>query len=136
MLFVRTRDLTKLEDGIGEKLVQFMHFMAAFLGSLIMAFTKGWLLSLVCLSSFPVTMISVGIVGVVSIHSFQELVFKPNTCKTFVAFLVHSTCGFFLSKHKFSQIKWTIFHHFLLHPQVIMQEAVSYSRHCEYATDI
>jgi ABC-type multidrug transport system fused ATPase/permease subunit len=82
---VCTRDLTKLEDGIGEKLVHFMHFMASFVGSLILAFTKGWLLSLVCLSSFPVTMVSVGIVGVVSIHCFQELVFKPNTCKTFVA---------------------------------------------------
>ncbi|PNF40555.1 hypothetical protein B7P43_G07604, partial [Cryptotermes secundus] len=61
-----SEDLTKLEDGIGEKVVQFMHFMATFLGSLIMAFTKGWLLSLVCLASLPVSLVSVGIVGVIS----------------------------------------------------------------------
>jgi ATP-binding cassette subfamily B (MDR/TAP) protein 1 len=65
LLFVCNRDLTKLEDGIGEKVVQFMHFMASFLGCLILALTKGWLLALVCLSSLPVTLISVAIVGVV-----------------------------------------------------------------------
>jgi ATP-binding cassette subfamily B (MDR/TAP) protein 1 len=59
------RDLTKLEDGIGDKVAQFMHFMGAFVGSLILALTKGWLLALVCLSSLPVTLIAVGIVSVV-----------------------------------------------------------------------
>jgi ABC-type multidrug transport system fused ATPase/permease subunit len=81
VLFACTRDLTKLEDGIGEKVVQFMHFMATFLGSLVMALTKGWLLSLVCLSSLPATMVSVGIVSVVSVHSIQELAFKTSPCK-------------------------------------------------------
>jgi ABC-type multidrug transport system fused ATPase/permease subunit len=84
LLFACTRDLTKLEDGIGEKVVQFMHFMATFLGSLILAFTKGWLLSLVCLASLPVSLVCVGIVGVVSIRSIQELAFKPSPYKMFV----------------------------------------------------
>jgi ATP-binding cassette subfamily B (MDR/TAP) protein 1 len=65
--------LTKLEDGIGEKVVQFMHFMAAFLGALILALTQGWLLALVCLSSLPVTLISVGIVSVVQYLLHQLL---------------------------------------------------------------
>jgi ATP-binding cassette subfamily B (MDR/TAP) protein 1 len=59
------RDLTKLEDGIGDKVVQFIHFMGSFVGSLILALTKGWLLALVCLSALPVTLIAVGIVSVV-----------------------------------------------------------------------
>lgn len=61
-----SEDLTKLEDGIGEKVVQYMHFMAAFLGCLILSFTKGWLLALVCLSSLPLTLVAVGTVSVLS----------------------------------------------------------------------
>jgi len=59
------RDLTKLEDGIGDKVVQCIHFMASFVGCIILAFVKGWLLALVCLSSLPITLIAVGIVSVV-----------------------------------------------------------------------
>lgn len=59
-------DLSKLEEGLGEKVVMFVHFMVAFLGSIILAFVKGWELALVCLSSLPVTLISVGIVGVLT----------------------------------------------------------------------
>ncbi|XP_069683614.1 ATP-dependent translocase ABCB1 [Periplaneta americana] len=70
-----SEDLTKLEDGIGEKVIQFLHFQFSAVGSLILAFIKGWLLALVCLSSFPVTMISVGLVGMVSTRlSKKELV--------------------------------------------------------------
>ncbi|PSN36712.1 hypothetical protein C0J52_11486 [Blattella germanica] len=35
-------------------------------GGLVLAFTKGWLLALVCLASLPITMISVGIVAMLS----------------------------------------------------------------------
>lgn len=56
-------DLTKFEDGLGEKVGIFVMFMVAFLSSLILAFAMGWLLALVCLVSLPVTMISVGVVG-------------------------------------------------------------------------
>ncbi|KAJ9585114.1 hypothetical protein L9F63_020544, partial [Diploptera punctata] len=60
------QNLTKLEDGIGEKVTQYQHFMLSAVGGLALAFTKGWLLALVCLSSLPVTMIAVGIVAVIS----------------------------------------------------------------------
>lgn len=59
------RDLTKLEDGIGDKVVQVVHFMGSFVGCIILAFVKGWLLALVCLASFPITLIAIGIVSVV-----------------------------------------------------------------------
>jgi ABC transporter transmembrane region. len=63
--FFFNRDLIKLEDGIGEKAVQFVNFMGSFLGCLILSLTKGWELALVCLSSLPVTLIAVGTVSVV-----------------------------------------------------------------------
>lgn len=56
-------DLTKFEDGLGEKVGIFIMFQVAFISSIIVAFVKGWLLALVCLVSLPVTLISVGIVG-------------------------------------------------------------------------
>lgn len=58
-------DLSKLEDGLGEKVVIFANFFVAFIGSIITAFIKGWLMTLVCLISLPVTLVSMAIVAVV-----------------------------------------------------------------------
>uniref|UniRef100_A0A0K8VT37 ABC-type xenobiotic transporter n=1 Tax=Bactrocera latifrons TaxID=174628 RepID=A0A0K8VT37_BACLA len=67
-------DLSKMEDGIAEKDVMFVHFIVAFIGSLVLAFIKGWELSLVCLSSLPVTFIAMGLVAVATSKlSKQEL---------------------------------------------------------------
>lgn len=60
-------DLSKLEEGLGEKVVMYTHFVISFIGCMALAFAKGWLLALVCLASLPVTMIAVGSVAVVSI---------------------------------------------------------------------
>lgn len=57
-----------MEDGIAEKDVMFVHFIVAFIGSLALAFYKGWELSLVCLSSLPVTFIALSLVAVVRIY--------------------------------------------------------------------
>lgn len=62
-----SRDLTKLEDGLGEKVVMFAHFMVAFIGSIILALVRGWQLALVCMASLPVTFIVVGVVAMVLI---------------------------------------------------------------------
>jgi ATP-binding cassette, subfamily B (MDR/TAP), member 1 len=56
-----------LEDGIGEKVGMFIHFLTAFLGCIVLAFINGWELTLICLISMPVTMISIGIVAMVSL---------------------------------------------------------------------
>lgn len=64
------RDLTKLEDGLGEKVVMFVHFMVAFVGSIVLALVKGWQLALVCMASLPVTFIVVGIVAMVIALAF------------------------------------------------------------------
>ncbi|XP_037828263.1 ATP-dependent translocase ABCB1 [Lucilia sericata] len=57
-------DLSKMEDGLAEKVVMFVHYMVAFAGSIILAFYKGWQLALVCLCSLPVTFIAMGLVAV------------------------------------------------------------------------
>ncbi|RZC33786.1 multidrug resistance protein 1, partial [Asbolus verrucosus] len=59
-------DLTKFEDGIGEKVPMFIHFQGAFVASLIMALVMGWELALICLTSLPVSMIAIGIIGVLT----------------------------------------------------------------------
>lgn len=60
------RDLTKLEQGLGEKVVMFVHFMVAFIGSIILAIAKGWQLALVCMASLPVSFIVVGVVAMIT----------------------------------------------------------------------
>lgn len=75
------RDLTKLEDGLGEKVVMFVHFMVAFVGSIVLALVKGWQLALVCMASLPVTFIVVGIVAMVIALAFYMthfLFLHPN----------------------------------------------------------
>lgn len=60
------RDLTKLEEGLGEKVVMFVYFMVGFISSITLALVKGWQLALICMASLPVTFIVVGVVSVVN----------------------------------------------------------------------
>ncbi|KAJ3692337.1 hypothetical protein LUZ60_012687 [Juncus effusus] len=46
-------DTVLIQDAIGEKVGKFIQLMSTFVGGFVVAFTKGWLLSLVLLSSFP-----------------------------------------------------------------------------------
>jgi ABC-type multidrug transport system fused ATPase/permease subunit len=55
----------KLEDGIGEKVIQLIHIVATCLGCFILALSMGWQLSLVCLFSLLATFVIVGIVTTV-----------------------------------------------------------------------
>ncbi|EDV37529.1 uncharacterized protein Dana_GF13488 [Drosophila ananassae] len=57
-------DLSKMEDGLAEKVVMFVHYLVSFVGALGLAFYKGWQLSLVCLTSLPLTFIAMGLVSV------------------------------------------------------------------------
>lgn len=65
--YVFCRDLTKLEEGLGEKVVMFVHFMVSFVGSIILALVMGWQLALVCMASLPITFIVIGVVAMVSV---------------------------------------------------------------------
>ncbi|KAJ2949200.1 hypothetical protein O0L34_g6145 [Tuta absoluta] len=61
-----TSDVIKVEDGIGEKLATFIFFQSAFVSSVVMALIKGWKLALLCLITFPVTMLLVGVAGLIA----------------------------------------------------------------------
>jgi ABC-type multidrug transport system fused ATPase/permease subunit len=82
----------KLEEGIGEKVIQFVHVLATCLSCFILAFTMGWQLALVCLCSVLATFVIFGIVTIVSIRSIQALVFNPSPC--YVPFMDFSNFQF------------------------------------------
>ncbi|CAG9561789.1 unnamed protein product [Danaus chrysippus] len=70
-----TSDVIKLEDGIGEKLATFVYYQVTFLSSVIMALVKGWKLCLLCLISFPITLVLIGIAGFMASRlSYKEAV--------------------------------------------------------------
>ncbi|XP_049957820.1 ATP-dependent translocase ABCB1-like [Schistocerca serialis cubense] len=58
-----SEDMTKLEDGVGEKVPMFVHMVVTFLGSVGLALYRGWELALICLISLPVSVIAISIVG-------------------------------------------------------------------------
>lgn len=53
-------DTILIQDALGEKVGKFIQLMATFFGGFIIAFIKGWLLSLVLLSCLPCIVISGG----------------------------------------------------------------------------
>ncbi|KAL1517855.1 hypothetical protein ABEB36_001563 [Hypothenemus hampei] len=56
-------DLSKLEDGIGEKVPLFLSLEGMFISGIVLALVKGWELALICLVSLPVSMIVVGFIA-------------------------------------------------------------------------
>ncbi|XP_022920637.1 ATP-dependent translocase ABCB1-like [Onthophagus taurus] len=56
-------DLAKIEEGLGDKSSTLIFYMAAFISGIIMAFIKGWELSLICLIYFPVSLVGMQIVS-------------------------------------------------------------------------
>lgn len=58
-------DTVLIQDAMGEKVGKFTQLISTFLGGFIVAFTKGWLLTLVMLSSIPLLVISGGIISLV-----------------------------------------------------------------------
>ncbi|CAL9767746.1 unnamed protein product [Musa acuminata subsp. burmannicoides] len=51
-------DTILIQDAIGEKVGKCLQLAATFFGSFVVAFTKGWLLSLVLIASLPLTVIA------------------------------------------------------------------------------
>lgn len=50
----------------------FIYMQAVFVASLILAFIKGWELALVCLTSLPLSLICIGIIGCVSFMQIKN----------------------------------------------------------------
>ncbi|KAJ8919087.1 hypothetical protein NQ315_012072 [Exocentrus adspersus] len=58
-----SEDISKFEDGIGEKVPMFLNFQVVFVASLVVAFIHGWELALICLSSLPASMLALGVIA-------------------------------------------------------------------------
>ncbi|XP_048517724.1 ATP-dependent translocase ABCB1-like isoform X1 [Dendroctonus ponderosae] len=56
-------DLSKFEDGIGEKVPLFLTLQGSFISAITLALVKGWELALICLISLPVSFIAVGLIA-------------------------------------------------------------------------
>ncbi|CAH1967884.1 unnamed protein product [Acanthoscelides obtectus] len=50
-----TQNISKIEDGIGEKIGIFIFFEATFVSGIVMALVNGWKLALVCMVSLPLS---------------------------------------------------------------------------------
>ena len=50
-----SRDLNKIQEGIGEKVSMFVYFVASFASCITNAFLHGWELTLVILAEMPVS---------------------------------------------------------------------------------
>ncbi|KAI4343056.1 hypothetical protein MLD38_027602 [Melastoma candidum] len=58
-------DTVLIQDAMGEKVGKFVQLVATFAGGFIVAFAKGWLLSLVLLSCIPLIVISGGVMSLI-----------------------------------------------------------------------
>ncbi|XP_049957122.1 ATP-dependent translocase ABCB1-like [Schistocerca serialis cubense] len=67
-----TEDLTKLEDGIGEKVAMFVMYLVNVIGDVLLALARGWELALVCLVCFPLTVASIVTTEVLSSRLVQK----------------------------------------------------------------
>ncbi|XP_063364406.1 ATP-dependent translocase ABCB1-like [Cydia amplana] len=59
-------DILKLEDGIGLKVSTFMYNLTGAISALVMAFLKGWKLTLLCLTMAPVTLVLLMLSGMIA----------------------------------------------------------------------
>ncbi|KAG2693170.1 hypothetical protein I3760_08G084700 [Carya illinoinensis] len=58
-------DTVLIQDAIGEKVGKFLQLISTFIGGFAVAFSKGWLLTLVLLASFPLLVASGGLLSIV-----------------------------------------------------------------------
>lgn len=65
-------DLSKFEEGIGERVPLFVMLQGTFFSALILALVKGWELALICLISLPVSLVAVGIVAFLTTKFSQQ----------------------------------------------------------------
>lgn len=82
-------DTVLIQDAMGEKVGKFVQLMSTFFGGFAIAFSKGWLLTLVMLSTIPPLMISGGIMG----HVVSRMASRGQTAYANAAVVVEQTIG-------------------------------------------
>ncbi|KAM3284777.1 hypothetical protein P3S67_023576 [Capsicum chacoense] len=60
-------DTILIQDALGDKVGKFIQLLVTFIGGFIVAFTKGWLLSLVLISCIPVLVIAGGAMALIMV---------------------------------------------------------------------
>lgn len=82
-------DTVLIQDAMGEKVGQFIQFVATFIGGFIIAFTKGWLLTVIMLSIIPLLILA----GATSSMAITKASSKGQTAYSKAASVVEQTIG-------------------------------------------
>ncbi|GFP93630.1 ABC transporter b family member 4 [Phtheirospermum japonicum] len=82
-------DTVLIQDAMGEKVGKFIQLLATFLGGFVIAFLKGWLLTLVMLTSIPMLVISGALMSV----AFSKMASQGQNAYAKAAVVVEQTIG-------------------------------------------
>ncbi|RDX94816.1 ABC transporter B family member 4, partial [Mucuna pruriens] len=82
-------DTVLIQEAMGEKVGKFIQYVACFLGGIVIAFIKGWLLTLVLLSSLPLLVFS----GSIMSFAFAKMASRGQAAYSEAATVVQRTIG-------------------------------------------
>ncbi|KAI5421439.1 ABC transporter B member 11 [Lathyrus oleraceus] len=82
-------DTVLIQDAMGEKVGKFLQLIATFIGGFAIAFTKGWLLTLVMMSTLPLLAVSGAAMAVI----IGKMASKGQTAYAKAAHVVEQTIG-------------------------------------------
>ncbi|KAL6292834.1 hypothetical protein ACE6H2_000976 [Prunus campanulata] len=82
-------DTVLIQEAMGEKVGKFIQLIATFVGGFVIAFVKGWLLTLVMLSSIPLLVLSGAIIGII----ISKVASRQQTAYSVAATVVEQTIG-------------------------------------------
>ncbi|XP_068333364.1 ABC transporter B family member 11-like [Pyrus communis] len=82
-------DTVLIQEAMGEKVGSFIQLIATFIGGFIIAFVKGWLLTLVMLLSIPLLVFSGAMMGIV----MSKLASRGQTAYSLASTVVEQTVG-------------------------------------------
>ncbi|PSR89186.1 ABC transporter B family member 11 like, partial [Actinidia chinensis var. chinensis] len=82
-------DTVLIQDAMGEKVGKFIQLVSTFLGGLVIAFIKGWLLTLVLLSCIPLLVITGGVTAI----TVSKMAASGQNAYAKAATLVEQTIG-------------------------------------------
>ncbi|KAK2403366.1 ABC transporter B family member [Trifolium repens] len=82
-------DTVLIQDAMGEKVGKFLQLIATFIGGFVIAFTKGWLLTVVMMSTLPLLVVSGAAMAVI----IGRMASKGQTAYAKAAHVVEQTIG-------------------------------------------
>ncbi|CAJ1940686.1 unnamed protein product [Sphenostylis stenocarpa] len=97
-------DTVLIQEAMGEKVGKFIQYVACFFGGIVIAFIKGWLLSLVLLSSLPLLVLS----GSIMSFAFAKMASRGQVAYSEAATVVERTIGSFRTVASFTGEKQAI----------------------------